>query len=186
MDNGAQCLIAFFMGAGSGAFVAWKILKYKYEQLVQKEIEEAKKYYSEKQKKNHYESEKHIEEPSEITTNADVKEYVSTLENQGYAYGKNVEIKEVPHMNKPYVIPPEIFGEEDSYDTVSLTYYADGVLTDDMDDPIENVDDIVGEDSLNHFGEYEEDSVFVRNDGLKCDYEILFDSRNYYGRCKKD
>ena len=24
-----------------------------------------------------------------------------------------------------------------------------------------------------HFGEYEEDTVFVRNNDLKCDYEIL-------------
>ena len=41
------------------------------------------------------------------------------------------------------------------------------------------MDEIVGEESLNHFGEYEDDSVFVRSDRLKCDYEILLDQRNY-------
>ena len=40
-------------------------------------------------------------------------------------------------------------------------------------------DEIVGLDSLTHFGEYEDDSVFVRNDVMKCDYEILLDHRNY-------
>ena len=56
---------------------------------------------------------------------------------------------------------------------------ADGVLADDMDEIIEDVDEVVGEDSLNHFGEFEEDSVYVRNDERKCDYEILRDNRNY-------
>lgn len=30
-----------------------------------------------------------------------------------------------------------------------------------------------------HFGEYEEDAVFVRNDAKKCDYEILKDLRRF-------
>ena len=37
----------------------------------------------------------------------------------------------------------------------------------------------IGKDSLTHFGEYEDDSVFVRNDRLKADYEILMDQRTY-------
>ena len=39
------------------------------------------------------------------------------------------------------------------------------------------MDNVVGLESLAHFGEYEDDSVFVRNDRLKCDYEILLDQR---------
>ena len=82
-------------------------------------------------------------------------------------------------MDEPYVISPEEFDENEDYNTVSLTYYADGVLTDERDNVIVDVDSIVGEDSLNHFGEYEDDSVFVRNDELQTDYEILLDTRNY-------
>ena len=44
---------------------------------------------------------------------------------------------------------------------------------------IKDVDSVVGAESLTHFGEYEDDSVFVRNDRLKCDYEILMDTRTY-------
>ena len=50
---------------------------------------------------------------------------------------------------------------------------------DENDEVIEDVEDAVGIDSLNHFGEYEDDSVFVRNDARKCDYEILLDQRTY-------
>lgn len=81
--------------------------------------------------------------------------------------------------NKPYVISPDEFGEFEDYDTISLTYYADQVLVDDGGDKIEDVDDVVGMESLTRFGEYEDDSVFVRNDRLRCDYEILMDERTY-------
>ena len=82
-------------------------------------------------------------------------------------------------VDKPYVIAPEEFGEMDGYNTISLTYYADNVLADDIDELVEDVDETVGLDSLNHFGEYEDDSVFVRNDRLRSDYEILRDNRTY-------
>ena len=83
-------------------------------------------------------------------------------------------------MKRPYVITPDEFGEIYEYDTISLRYYADKVLTDEDDVVITNVDEIIGEDSLTHFGEYEDDSVFVRNDEMKADYEILLDLRKYY------
>ena len=77
------------------------------------------------------------------------------------------------------MIPPEQFGDDEEYEQISLTYYADGVLADENDEVIEDVEDAVGIDPLNHFGEYEDDSVFVRNDARKCDYEILLDQRTY-------
>ena len=79
----------------------------------------------------------------------------------------------------PYVISPDEFGGVEEYEKISLSYYADGILADDDDEVMENADEIVGLDSLTHFGEYEDDSVFVRNDVMKCDYEILLDHRNY-------
>lgn len=79
----------------------------------------------------------------------------------------------------PYVISPEQFGENEDYERISLTYYADQVLVDENDEIIEDVEETVGFESLNHFGEYEDDSVFVRNDAKKCDYEILLDQKLY-------
>ena len=76
-------------------------------------------------------------------------------------------------VDKPYVISPEEFGEFDNYEQISLTYYDDGYLADDMDDLVEDVEDIIGWELLNHIGEYEEDAIHIRNDSLKTDYEIL-------------
>ena len=82
-------------------------------------------------------------------------------------------------MNEPYVISPDEFGNA-GYDIVSLELYSDRVLVDEDDNPIEDIDFLVGEDSLEHFGEYEDDSVFVRNDHLKTDFEILLVEETYY------
>ena len=80
---------------------------------------------------------------------------------------------------EPYTISPDDFGEEDGYDTETLTYYADGILADDQDNLIDSVDKMVGLESLDKFGEYEDDVVYVRNEQYKCDYEILIDLRRW-------
>lgn len=79
------------------------------------------------------------------------------------------------------MISPDEFGDQDEYDQISLTYYSDGTVTDDNDRPMsdDEIEESIGKDSLTHFGEYEDDSVFVRNDRLKADYEILKDERTY-------
>lgn len=79
------------------------------------------------------------------------------------------------------MISPDAFGDQDGYDEISLTYYADGTVADDSDRAMseDEIEETIGKDSLTHFGEYEDDSVFVRNDRLKADYEILMDPRPY-------
>ena len=141
---------------------------------MKKETEELREYYNNK-----------IGKPEEDTFEVDEEElddYKEKLEKFGYTqYSNSIpsEKTEVDDTDKPYVIKPEDFGSIDEYEKVSLTYYSDGILADELDFVIEDVEDAVGKDSLNHFGEYEDDSVFVRNDRLECDYEILRDSRKY-------
>ena len=84
----------------------------------------------------------------------------------------------------PYVVSPSEFGVKqddngEDYDKLTLHYYVDKILTDDRNELLEDVDGTVGYDSLNHFGEYEDDTVFVRNDRLKADYEILLELEKY-------
>ena len=87
--------------------------------------------------------------------------------------------KEEDYMDK-YVISPEEFGESE-LPSESLTYWADGIVTDEancvMDE--DDIEETIGSDALNHFGEYEDDSVFVRNDILDKEYEILMDTRRF-------
>ena len=170
--------IALAIGAAVGSIVTWQLLKAKYEQLAQEEIAEMREFYINKSKK--FEPKKF--EPRTFESSEPMTSVESIIKEEGYSYSDEQEKggeKAVYNDDKPYVIPPEEFGSKDEYETISLTYYSDGVLTDDMDDPISDVDDVVGIESLEHFGEYEDDSVFVRNDILRCDYEILLDNRRY-------
>lgn len=179
MNNGIAAFITFVAGAAVGSIVTWQLAKKKYE----KEIDSVKETFSGwlGTKKELDDEPVKTSEPAEIefeVTEADLNEYQKELIQLGYNTEENMKKGEPVTMDKPYIIAPEEFGEND-YETISLTYYADRVLADEMDEVIDNVDDIVGSESLEHFGEYEDDSVFVRNDRLKVDYEILLDVRNY-------
>ena len=173
-------VVVFVVGAAVGSAVTWKLLKTKYEQIAQEEIDSVKEAFSKRFTPEDSNGPQESGE-SQMTLN----EYSEKLKEMKYANDLAMAEKEkkgvIVDMNKsePYVISPEEFGELDDYDAISLNYYADGVLTDDWDNVIEDVDDMVGLDSLNHFGEYEDDSVFVRNERDKADYEILLDTRNF-------
>ena len=177
MNNTVTNIIMFAAGAVVASAVTWKIAKTKYEQIAKEEISEVKEYY-----RNKAENE-HREEPTPRVTieKPDLAEYAKKLDDLSYKADVYTSEEGEPVMKgRPYVISPDEFGEGD-YQTISLTYYADRILTDELDNVIEDVDDMVGYDSLTHFGEYEDDSVFVRNDKHEADYEILLDTRSYYG-----
>ena len=191
MSSKRWVFLAFILGAGMGSVCAWQLLKRKYELIAQEEIDSVKATYSSRESiekaganfvKGLRDGLKVAEDRTQKEENdVDFKKYASMIQKEGYVnYSRSVEEKKgEAFVEKPYVISPEEFGEFEEYEKISLTYYADEVLADENDEEVDDVDEIVGEESLNHFGEYEDDSVFVRNDRLKCDYEILLDQRNY-------
>ena len=185
--NKVSVFAAFVLGAAAGSAATWFIVKKKYEQLAQEEIDSVKEAFSRRNSIEDGEEVETEEESSEeedeevpVTKLKTLKEFTEELRRSGYTNYSNADSLEETD-ERPHVITPEEFGEleDQGFQTISLTYYADQVLADDDDRVITNVDDIVGYDSLTHFGEYEDDSVFVRNEKLKCDYEILLDERTY-------
>ena len=170
-------IFIFVTGAAIGSLVTWKVLKTRYEQIAEEEIRSMREYYQSKSKKNK------TDKNNTESNDAEVEAYNEMARNYSTAASDSTdEKKEGVNMNKPRVITPDEFGEDPDYEVITLTYYSDGVLTDEMDEPINNINEIVGEESLTTFGEYENDSVFVRNEALKRDFEILRDSRPYSGR----
>lgn len=169
-------IVIFALGAAIGSLATWRYFKDKYEKIAKEDFDSKRKHSSDNESDNEPTSK------ANISKKADVKEYDSILSKSGYTNysdSSKEEAKSTAKSVKPYVIPPEEFGEDEEYDQISITYYADQVLADDADKIIENVEDIVGFESLTHFGEYEDDSVVVKNDRLKCYFEILLDQRRY-------
>lgn len=86
------------------------------------------------------------------------------------------EKKEQTVRNKPVIISPDEYGEEEYYTQIEFVYCADGVLLNEDQEVVENAEKYIG-DALNHFGEYEDDGVYVRNDQLKSYFAVLKDFR---------
>lgn len=190
MNNKVIPFLTFVLGAAAGSFVTWRYLKDVYEQIAQEEIDSVKEVFLKRERKISEDEEPNRKiaacyengESKVVVDKKEIADYAARIQKEGYinysdAASGNKETKK--GESKPYVISPEEFGEFEEYEKISLTYYSNNILADENDEVIEDVEETVGVDSLTHFGEYEDDSVFVRNDARKCDYEILLDQRSY-------
>lgn len=190
--------LMFAAGAVIGSAVTWKVLKNKYEQMVQEEIESVKEALAgmnniddtydeceeaddeeEEQSDHHQINWDELEDLDEDEEYEPDDDELDEYENIASQYSNEKGGAEKVELREPKVLDPIEFGEMDGYKTVSLTYYADNVLEDEKRKIITNVDELIGEGSLDTFGEYEDDSVFVRNYRLRTDFEILKDYRTY-------
>ena len=173
-------VLMFAAGAAVGSAVTWKILKDKYERIVQEEIESIKEVFSGMAEETS-EDDESDEGNHQINWDEleDLDEELEEYANLTNLYSSEKGGAEKVEVAQPYVISPYDFGEIDEFHTISLTYYADGVLEDDEQNIVTDVDELIGEKSLTTFGEYEDDSVFVRNERLQTDFEILKDPRTY-------
>lgn len=182
----AFSLLAFAAGAATGAFIAWKMAKSKYERIAQEEIDSVKEvFYRKRHETRSQQTTDDADDASVSEHSKELSSYSSMLEQLKYRAEHPEECigKEGAGESSvaPYVISPDEFGDQEGYDTACFTYYADHILADDCDEAIDDadIDKLVGKESLLHIGEYEADAVHVRNDVTKTDYEILVDIRNY-------
>lgn len=182
--------LSFVAGAAIGSLVTWKFVKTKYERIAQEEIDSVKEVYSKKKA-----SENEQNKPITVTTpleKPDIMEYAATIKRLGYATDSDEEEVNPDEDYEGeggddamvdaeiYVISSDEFDELEDYDVETLTYYADGVLTDWYNDPIGHPDEYVGAGTLEKFDELADgDTVFVRNEIRQCDYEIQRDLNKY-------
>lgn len=126
MNRNVSDFLIFAAGATIGSVVTWQLLKKKYEQIAQEEIDSVKEVFSRNQEKEQPAEEEPVLEPyPDEFDDEDVQEQIDIIESEGYApQGENKPAK-------PYVISPDEFGEIDDYEQVSLTYFIDGTLADD-------------------------------------------------------
>ena len=188
-------LLCFVAGAAIGSVVTWKLIEKKYKDLADEEIESVIETFKNRKP---IITKDEVKETVEKVINK-WKEPKETVEDivaaEGYSIENEEEIDEDDESNytvnvdndndieviTPYVITPEQFGEYNEYGTKTLTYYSDNVLTDEIDNPItsEEMVTMIGPDALDHFGEYEDDSVYIRDEMNEMDYEILKSEKKF-------
>ena len=181
-------LLIFAAGLAVGAVAGAVIVKNKVLADAKAEVEEVREYYRSARGKVNRENVEETEEVKEVEKkeyelkDIQIKDESKTgLTNYSQItkmYMSKDEFQS-PMYDDPFVIDPSEFGEIPEYDTETLTYFADGVLVDDVDDVIDEPDIVVGLENLKVFEEFGATTVYVRNDIYKTDYEIIRDDWNY-------
>lgn len=187
----------FVAGLVIGSVATYVVVKDKFEKIAQEEIDSVKEVFGRRVEKEADEKVEKIAKKEVEKIRKEYNEYNNLTKNYT-SYSKNkteenvededdedkdgVELNEIERASdydRPYIIEPQEFGALDGYSLITLYHYSDNVLADDCDELVEDLNDVVGEDYAEHFGEYEDDCVYVRNDRLKADYEICRDFRKY-------
>ncbi len=177
-------ILIFLAGGAVGAAIAAKLVEKYYIDTANQEIEEVVNYYKNKFKELENNVKKGCEkgkvengktEKKETPKKEKVKEIIKSEE---YVSDDEVIPSTIESITGIEVIDPMEYGEEDGFDTKSWMWWADYVLTDEHDQVVEDPESIIG-DALTHFGDIEEDSVYVRNRANNTDYEILRSEKEF-------
>lgn len=190
MNKALVASLSFILGAGAGIAIGIISTKRKYEDIADREIDSVKKLY-----------ENHFSKPQETSNDQNTNKEEApdqqplkgkTPYTKFYKSGdvipgdkpidletnngpiKNVK-KDEPHF---LIVSPEFYRESE-YESITLTYYADKILADEDFVVIHNPSEVIGDEALNAFGRYEDDCVYVRDNKLHIDYEIILDTRKY-------
>lgn len=164
----------FLTGLGIGSVITWKITENYYRQIANEEIESVVNRFKELEDR----FKKDDEEISNINTDENEDKEKNEYNEIAHNYKPNNKYEEAKlredekDLVGPYVISPEEFGEND-YEIRSLTLYSDGTLVDNEDHTIAVPEHVLGEEALDHIGEYEDDAVHVRDDMNQIDYEVI-------------
>lgn len=188
----------FIVGAALGSVSTWLLVRRYYEDIANEEITSVREAYRNDEEpvgmtkhdpepiKERYDNPREI--AKEAADKPNIMEYANKLRKEKYTNysdhdGINDEDEEEKttshHIPEPYDIAPEHFGEDDDFETISLTLYSDGVVADDADEIMEDTEDKIGENFEEYFGKYEDEVAWVRNEKYKVEYEITKDRRTY-------
>lgn len=178
MNDKLSSVIIFCGGVFIGGFLTWDFFKTKYEKIANEEIASVKETFEHREHRpdNNYKVEEELKGNDA---------YINIIDSNSYRNYSNTAIETDKkggtadmELKQPYVITPEQYEDNVDYTKVSLTWYNDEVLEDDWGNVLDP-DDVIGSDALKTFGQYEKDSVFVRDDDEQIDYEVLLDTRSY-------
>jgi hypothetical protein len=203
---GITAIVSLSAGSLAGYWFAKRRLEVHYVDVLRDEIKATKAYYSRLHKKGDFETpEKTVEVLVPKEAAEALLKYQGSVErepeplvnyqaisNKGKEAIKNVFQKEPVDIDKeiadrteeaPYIISLEEYNaNEYEYQQNVLTYYGgDGVLADERDDQILEIDMVVGDNNIPRFGHRSEDPniLYVRNDSMGLEMEIHLNQGKY-------
>lgn len=196
MNRNISMAVTFIAGIIVGSAITYRVAEQKYRNIANDEIESVVERFSNRKPMDMPEKEVDYSEETDKVADkkvAEIKnvmtEYKDNIDRFNYdrvshekskpKQGKEKEVvaeMEQPKMNpRIYVISPDEFNTLDGFSSETWYYSSDNYVLD-ADYEVVSDSDIartIGHDPCGHFGEYEDDSVCIRNEELMCDYEIL-------------
>lgn len=191
--------IIFTAGGLIGAGVAWFFTKKYYRERTEKEIESVKEAYDRlkediqkradaaKSKPDlsvYMEALKKSEEKAATSAPINYSGFTSGIEEPDepepieYVPTARPIDKEVDH-SKPYLLDRMPYPNEKPYHSlITVIYYADGTYADQHGTEVE-VEDYIGTDMMGYIEETSKDEIFIRNEELELDVDIIKDNRTY-------
>jgi hypothetical protein len=197
--------VGIAVGFGVGYSIADRRLRTKYEKIAEQEVAEMREHYNKKLMasenkpsinelvKERYSDEEQeaineVEEAEEVEDKpvdavasvVQERTTVNVFEADEWNYDRELASR-VPGV--PYIIHADEFQENEPQHTqVTVTYYQeDDVLADVRDEVVEDQDAAVGLGNLGKwgYGSNDQNVVYVRNEELALDYEIVRDRGSY-------
>lgn len=188
-------IVAYCFGLASGFGIAYLTLKRHFQDKEEAAVESVKEALKARRKEGRNTSSENSKARKSPLINTDPLEEAKNFEksselatDSGYISYEDIRkarmaaVKEREEM-EPRVINPDDIDREGvesgAIPIIELTYYADGVVTDENNEKFIDAEDYIGYDALMAFGRYGEDAVYVWNGRLRVYYEITKDDGTY-------
>jgi hypothetical protein len=192
--------IGLMIGTAAGLFAARAKYKLKYEKLAEEEIAEMRTFFRARQAATEAQLKAPLEEvmeylgyeKAENQQDQSIEEHLAVQESiqrnvfdttTGHTWDYAEETKlRAANPGRPFVIHLDEYGDESGYATSVYTYYEeDEILSDERDEVVDNVDELVGMENLARFGHGSDNAniLLVRNEALEIDIEITKSNGSY-------
>ena len=195
-----KIVLAATGGLAVGGAAGWFFTKRHYENLVETRITaELKRFYDLRDARMAADAEKNEddvekpEEAEEFDIDRNTYQYLTEpyipemVEKIRYSKAWNGDVRDAktapPSPNEPFLIDEEAWGVGvPGYGSESLSYYLDGDLLINDESEVLDIDEFIGQHSLEEFRHFEtqDDIIFVRNPKLGMDYEVSLSRGRYY------
>lgn len=170
-------VLIFLGGFGIGCVAGWKLVEKRYRDLADEEIESVVETFSNRESLK--------KEPENDVNPTDISGLEEEVKKYNYSAINEDTEKVSPKKEKKSrstkieVIKMEDFGTKDDFDTKTLIFWNDGILTTDQNEVISQPVEVIG-NALSYFDNNDElDCVYIRNKNNKIDYEILKSEKDF-------
>lgn len=181
MNN--KTIAIFFAGVAAGFVASRWYWKNKYEKELDMELEkvntELQKVLEEKTESDREDS---TDEKTPEATPLEKKVYRHEIAKQAYdSYFAKEEVEPmktapIEPVDEPYVITGNEFITDQSHEKATLTYYINADVLAEDDEPLDvPATEVLGNDFVSHFHDGEDGVVYVRNNKMGVDYEVILD-----------